>query len=113
MVEDALQVPVEERDTLPSTEPVETPAPKLHKKAKGPNPLSVKKKQPKLQTSQPPTRISKQDPTGAHSNDRKREREEDPNDDEPARPKKKRRRRKAHVGTEETAAKEQDEVTSE
>ena len=45
MVEDALKIPEAEKGTLPAPIP-ETPfLPKPHRKAKGPNPLSVKKKQ--------------------------------------------------------------------
>jgi U3 small nucleolar RNA-associated protein 23 len=49
MVEDALKIPEAEKETLPASIPTEVPfVMKPHRKAKGPNPLSVKKKQPKV-----------------------------------------------------------------
>jgi hypothetical protein len=97
MVEDALKVPVEEKETLPTPQPIQAPMSKPHKKAKGPNPLSVKKKQPKPQPSQSTNRKTKQDSSTPNPDARKRGREhDDPKEGESSRPKKKRRRRNVH-----------------
>ena len=100
MVEDALKIPEAEKDTLPASKPTETPfVVKPHRKAKGPNPLSVKKKQQKVQLSVPPARASLAEPstnsdTGDGGQKRMRDEDEAVDNDTTAPPKKKRRRRK-------------------
>jgi U3 small nucleolar RNA-associated protein 23 len=102
MVEDALTIPEAEKDTLPASKPTETPfVVKPHRKAKGPNPLSVKKKQQKVQSYVPQARALLAEPsTNSHTGDgsQKRKRDEgetvDNDNDNTAPSKKKRRRRK-------------------
>jgi U3 small nucleolar RNA-associated protein 23 len=99
MVEDALKIPEAEKETLPASTPTEaTFVLKPHRKAKGPNPLSVKKKQPKALPSVPLARASlpekSQHPhTGDTRGKRKRDESEAVGNDNEAPAKKKRRRR--------------------
>jgi U3 small nucleolar RNA-associated protein 23 len=98
MVEDALKIPEAEKETLPTSTPTEAPfVMKPRRKAKGPNPLSVKKKQPKALPSVPLARASlpekSQHPhTGDTGQKRKRDESESVGNDNEAPAKKKRRR---------------------
>lgn len=94
MVEDALKIPDAEKDTLPASKS-ETPfVPKPHHKAKGPNPLSMKKKkQPKSPSTVPSKMVS--EPSHPEDSGLKRKRDEtDAADNENVPKKKKQRRRK-------------------
>ncbi|KAG8807605.1 hypothetical protein FRC19_006430 [Serendipita sp. 401] len=90
MTQEALDISEKEKQDLVGTKPVEpSPVLKVHRKAKGPNPLSIKKKQ-----SRPV------DPTsGAASSKRPREddKDEEEEEDEGVAPRKKKRRRRKNT----------------
>ncbi|CCA67429.1 related to UTP23-Essential nucleolar protein that is a component of the SSU (small subunit) processome involved in 40S ribosomal subunit biogenesis [Serendipita indica DSM 11827] len=91
LTQEALDVPEEEKKELPSTAPKEAEfVAKPRRKAKGPNPLSVKKKQPKLPMISP-----RPQPQRLDTLELKRKRDDEDGDvREDGAPKKKRRRRK-------------------
>lgn len=89
MVEEILEISTEEKSKLPQTQPENTFVPKVHKKAKGPNPLSVKRKRPLQQ----PLSTKSQESLSLGQK-RKRDDMEGPEEDGTATSKKKRRRKK-------------------
>jgi len=102
MVEDALKLPEAEKEALPTATITEPPFPPKHRrKAKGPNPLSVKKKQPKAPTSIVPTRAPGQEeltrPNGSSLGQKRRRDESESMEDDHAVPAKKKRRRRKPV----------------
>ncbi|KIM32854.1 hypothetical protein M408DRAFT_326574 [Serendipita vermifera MAFF 305830] len=104
MVEDALNAPESEKETLPSSKPSEAPfLPKPHRKAKGPNPLSVKKKKPKTALVLPEKNPQQESSTHDMNAGQKRKRDDNDgamgSDDITPKAKKRRRRKPAHEAT--------------